>query len=207
MGKQNANYKMSFSTGGLFINESIELARLYQQLPEKDWKQALSVGLEVGLTSLPKSKSNHRTLGEIKNRLICLTDAEIDYLCDEADRQDQANILWLAACRAYRLVREFAVEVIREQYLSYQLDLTLESFDRLFEAKAEWDEDLAALNETTLLRCRQVLFKLMREASIISDDRKILTSYISPALRNLILRNNPADLAIYPGQPLEGENS
>lgn len=207
MGKQNAKYKMSFSTGGLFINESIELARLYQQLPEKDWEQVLNIGVEDGLTSLPKSESNRRTLREIKNRLICLTDDEIDYLCDEADRQDQASILWLATCRAYRLVREFAVEVIREQYLSYQLDLTLESFDRLFEAKAEWDEDLASLSESTISKVRQILFRMMREAMIISDDRKILTSYISPALRNVILRNNPADLAIYPGQPLEGENS
>ncbi len=207
MATHNKKYKMSFGTGGLFINESAELARLYLSMPSPNWEDALNLGLKEGLTSLPKSESNRRTLREIKNRLSSLTEEEIKYFCEDADRQEQASLLWLAACRTYRIIREFAVEVIREQYLSYQLDLPLDSFDRLYEAKAEWDDDLAALTETTFLKVRQVLFRLMREASIISEDRKILSSYLSPALRNLIINNNPADLAVFPGIPLEGDIS
>lgn len=194
---------MSFSTGGLFINESVELARLYQD--NKNWKEALAVAVSDGLTSLPKAESNRRTLREILNRLSGLTEDELCFLIDSSDRQEQASVLWLATCRAYRLVREYAVEVIRERYLSYQLELPLESFDQLYEAKAEWDDELANLSKSTFLKVRQILFRMMREASIISDDNQILTSYISSALRNLIINSNPVDLAIFPGVPLEGE--
>lgn len=90
-----------------------------------------------------------RTLREICNRLAALTDDERDFFLHEADRGDQLALLWLAACRAYRFVREFAVEVLRERYLSFQLDLPLESFDMLFAAKAEWDEGLAKISPST----------------------------------------------------------
>ena len=63
-------------------------------------------------------------------------------MLEDADRTDQQALLWLAACRTYRFVGEFAVEVIRERYLSYQFDLPLEAFDILFDTKAEWDEGI-----------------------------------------------------------------
>lgn len=113
--------------------------------------------LDQGTTALPKTASNRRALREIINRLRTMTAQERKFLLDEADRTDQQALLWLAACRAYRFVHEFALEVIRERYLSYQVDLPLESFDILFEAKAEWDDDLAGLSSSTRKKLRQVL--------------------------------------------------
>lgn len=102
-------YKMSFSTGGLFLNESLEVARLH--LEREPWEQTILRALEEGTTSLPKSASKRRTLREISNRLLTLSDEERTYLIEEADRSDQQALLWLAICRAYRFIREFAVEV------------------------------------------------------------------------------------------------
>ena len=110
-------YKMSFSTGGLFHNESIEIARLHE--PQDSWEETLLQAMEEGTTSLPKAASNRRTTREIINRISCLTEEERDYLVGQANRQEQAALLWLATCRAYRLIREFAVEVIRERHMSY----------------------------------------------------------------------------------------
>lgn len=190
-------YRMSFSTGGLFLNESVDLARLRLRLP--DWQATLTQAAIEGLTSLPKSASRRRTLREIANRLSCLSDDELSFLVEEADRQEQASLLWVAACRAYRLVREFAVEVIQDRYLSFHMDLPLETFDRLYEAKAEWDEDLAAISRSTFLKLRQVLFRMMREAAIINEDNRIVPSYLSLRLRNLIGQSHPSDLAVFPG--------
>ena len=117
------DYKMSFSTGGLFLNESLEVARLHED--GEAWEDTILRAMEEGTTSLPKSASNRRSLREISNRLLTLTDEERAYLVEEADRSEQQAMLWIATCRAYRFVREFAVEVVRERYLSYQLDLPL----------------------------------------------------------------------------------
>lgn len=199
LGKLSANetYKMSFTSGGLFLNESVAVAALHKN--GEDWSQTLVRALEEGATSLPKAASNRRTLREIVNRLSTLGDEEISFLKHDAQRQEQQYLLWIATCRAYRFVREFAVDIICDRYLSYQLDLPLESFDIFFATKADWDDGLASIRDTTRKKLRQILFRMMREASILSADNRIQSTYLSSPLRILIEANRPGDLAFFPG--------
>lgn len=199
---QQQPYKMSFGTGGLLLNESVEVARLH--VPEEPWEDTIRRAMEKGTTALPKAKSNRRTLREISNRLLTLSDAERVFLIEQADRADQQALLWLACCRAYRFIREFAVEVIRERYLSYQYELPPENFDILLDAKAEWHEGLASLRPSTRLKLRQVLFRMMREAGVISADGKIQAALLSSRLKGMIERHNRGDLAVFPGVPVQG---
>lgn len=203
-GGNDQPYKMSFAVGGLLLNESVEVAQLHK--PSEAWDVTLRRALEGGVTSLPKTASRRRTLREIVNRISTLDDEELDYLVMGADRKDQQALLWLATCRAYRFVREFATEVIHERYLSFQLDLPLESFDILFAAKAEWDEGLAGMSPTTRAKLRQVLFRMMRDASVISDDNRILSAYVSPRLKTMLAGKSPQDLAVFPGLSCDGGN-
>lgn len=195
-------YKMSFSTGGLFLNESLEIARLH--IDGEAWLETKRRALKEAELPSPKISSNKRAVIEIVARLETLNPAERDFFVGSADRTDQKALLWLATCRAYRFIREFALEVIRDRYLSFQLDLPLESFDQLFEAKAEWDEGLAAIKDSTRLRLRQVAFKIMREADIISEGNRIQTAILSTRLKALIADHNPAELALFPGIPVDG---
>jgi hypothetical protein len=196
------HYKMSFSTGGLFLNETLAVARLH--VAGEPWSVTISRALTEGATSLPKAASQRRTLREIVNRLSTLTDMERDYLLTEADRGDQLALLWLATCRAYRFVREFATDVLRERYLSFQLDLPLESFDILFAAKAEWDDGLASISPSTRAKLRQVLFRMMREAHVISNDNRIQSAIVSSRLRAMLEQDCPADLVLFPGLARDG---
>jgi hypothetical protein len=197
-----SHYKMSFSTGGLFLNETLAVARLH--VAGEPWSVTISRALTEGATSLPKVASQRRTLREIVNRLSTLNDMERDYLLTEADRGDQLALLWLATCRAYRFVREFATDVLRERYLSFQLDLPLESFDILFVAKAEWDDGLASISPSTRAKLRQVLFRIMREAHVISDDSRIQSAIVSSRLRAMLEQECPADLVLFPGLARDG---
>lgn len=195
-------YKMSFTSGGLFLTESVMVAGMHRS--GEDWKDTLERALHEGTTSLPKAASNRRTLREIVNRLMMLNDDEVRFLIEEAGRQEQQYLLWVAACRAYRFVREYAVEVICDRFLAYQLDLPLESFDIFFEAKADWDDGLASISDSTRNKLRQILFRMTREAGVVSDDHRIQSSYLSPQLRQLLEAANPADLAVFPGVVIEG---
>ncbi|MEO9633047.1 MAG: DUF1819 family protein [Sulfitobacter sp.] len=201
-GSQQKKYQMSFGVGGLLLNESVSVARLHTE--GEPWEQTMLRALDQGATSLPKKASNRRTLREILNRLQTLSAQEREFLLNEADRTDQQALLWLSSCRAYRFVREFALEVIRERYLSYQIDLPLESFDILFEAKAEWDDDLADLSTSTRKKLRQVLFRIMREAEILSGENRIQTAILSQRLIAIIKDRNPAELALFPGVKIDG---
>ena len=189
--------KMSFSTGGLFVNESVELARLHQE--GNDWKDTIATALANGNVSLPKAASNRRTLREIANRVSSLTEDERRFLVEDADRSEKEALLWIATCRAYPFVREFAIEVICERLLSYRLELTLDAFDQFFDKRAEWDEGMAAISLSTRKKLRQVLFRIMREAGVIDLTNTIRSSYLSSRLRALIVSNDQRDLLVFPG--------
>lgn len=199
----NQPYKMSFTSGGLYLNESVELSASY--LKTNDWDETIALAQAEGLTSLPKEKSKRRMLREIVNRLETLSDDELQFLVEDEDRQEQSLLIWISVCRAYRLVREFALEVVQDRYLGYQLELPSETFDLLFEQKAEWDEALASTSSATRVRLRQVVFKIMREAGIISKDHRIQSTYLSTSLRALIEATTPSDLTVFPGVKVEGD--
>ena len=195
-------YRMSFTTGGLFLNESLEVAGLHRD--DESWEDTAKRALDRGTTTLPKSASNRRSLREITNRLRTLTEQERRFLLEDADRTDQQALLWLAACRAYRFVGEFAQEVIRDRYLSYQMDLPLSAFDIALDNKAEWDETLAGLSASTRSKLRQILFRIMREAGILSQDNRIQASILSNRLKEMINDSNTGELAYFPGTLIDG---
>ena len=197
-----SKYRTSFTTGGICLNESVALAGNYNE--SKGWNLAIKDTISNFDLSAPKQKSQRRLLSELSSRLKNLHPNELTFFKSYADIAEQRLLLWLAFCRTYRLVREYALEIVQDQYLAYQLDLSTDSFDLFFEHKAEWDDTLASTAPSTRARLRQVLFKTMREAGIISEENRIQSSYLSPQLRRLIEATNPADLAMFPGVVIEG---
>lgn len=188
---------MSFSVGGLMLNESLAIAHTYR--PGETWACARERLLAQGASSLPKLASQTRALREVYDRIGHLSDAERHYLSAEADRAEQQAVMWLAICRTYRFVHEFAVEVINERYQSWRLDLGHEVFDRFLADKAECDPSLAALSPSTAAKLRQVLFRILREAGVRSVEGRIQPIWLSGRMKRLIEESNPADLRIFPG--------
>ncbi|MDA3889641.1 MAG: DUF1819 family protein [Allgaiera sp.] len=199
--KDLRSYRMSFSTGGLLLNESVDVARLHS--PNERWDETIAHALTEGVASLPKAVSQRRTLREIVNRISALTGAELVLLQETDDRTEQKALLWLATCRAYRFVNEFAVEVLRDRHLSYRIDLPLETFDVFWEEKADWHPELKDISRSTQLKLRQVLFRMMREADVLSDTGTIQTAYLTPQITALIAETRPTDLAVFPGIPFD----
>ena len=192
-----SKYRMSFSVGGLMLNESLVIAHAYQ--PGESWASARERLLAQGASSLPKLASQTRALREVYDRIGYLSDAERQYLSDDADRAEQQAMMWLAICRTYRFVYEFAVEVINERYQSWRLDLGLEVFDRFLAEKAESDPGLAELSASTCAKLRQVLFRILREAGLRSVEGRIQPIWLSERMKRLIEESNPADLQVFPG--------
>ena len=141
VGRQD-EYLMSFGTGGLFINESVAVARLHA--PGEDWDATALTARQRGAFPVRKASSAQRTIREIVNRLKSLTNEELALLVD-GHRSEQTALLWLAACRAYRFIGEFAVEVLNERFLSLRTHLSYDDFDVFLAAKEEWSPKLAGL--------------------------------------------------------------
>lgn len=189
-------YKLSFTTGGLFLTESVDLAASYLETAE--WKVVVRDAGQAVSFSSAKAKSTQRVAREIVNRLSNLTQGELDFLVRDADRNEQSALLWLAICRTYRLAYEFAVEVISERYASYRREISPENYTAFVHDKAEWNAELASRTPATIERSRQVLFKIMREAGLLDIRNQICRMYVSPRLR-AILRQSADDLGVFPG--------
>jgi hypothetical protein len=104
--------------------------------------------------SIHSSESAVRSI----SRLRTLGPDELEFLV-AASHQEQAYLLWLATCRQYRFIADFAVEVLRERYITLKNDLTHEDFDSFFNRKSEWHEELDRIAPATGSKLRQVLFK------------------------------------------------
>lgn len=193
---EQRSYLMSFGTGGLFINESVAVAR--RHVAGADWESTLAAAQENGAFPVRKASSARRSIREIVNRLRQLSADELALFID-GDRSEQAALLWLAACRAYRFIGEFAVEVLSDRFLSLRTDLTYDDFDTFLSAKEEWSPKLAALSPSTRGKLRAVLFRLMREAELLSRDNRIHGAMLSPRVLPMIQAGNPDELRYFPG--------
>ncbi|BCG83581.1 DUF1819 family protein [Mesorhizobium sp. 113-3-3] len=189
-------YLMSFGTGGLFINESVAVARVHA--PAESWDATAVKARQSGAFPVRKASSAQRSIREIVNRLTRLSADELALLID-GERSEQAALLWLASCRAYRFIGEFAVEVLNERFLSLRTDLAYDDFDTFLAAKAEWSQKLAGLSNTTRAKLRAVLFRLMREAEILSPDGRILGAMLSARVLTTIQADHSDELRFFPG--------
>lgn len=171
------------------------MAELYRELG--DWDLVREEGLQRNLLQARTVSTAKRVSRESVARLRMLNDEELDVLIG-GSHQDQAHILWLGVCRLYQFVADFASEVVRERFLSMKIDLTFEDFDAFFNRKSEWHDELDHVSASTRDKLRQVIFRMLREADLLTKDKTINTVILSPTLVELIRKNNPDELLLFP---------
>lgn len=186
---------MSFTTGTLLSHESIVIADLYHQLGDWDAVRTQVIGdNRLQMRTLNASKRIYR---EISSRLRLLTPPQLELLGDSS-LQEQNYLLWLAICRRYRFIYDFAVEVVREKFLRLDRTLTYEDYDAFFHQKAEWHPEVERVAAATRAKQRQVVFKMLREADLLSKDDYLLPAMLTPRLIATIVQDNAAHLAVFP---------
>lgn len=188
-------YSMSFTTGSLFHRESVELVALYLDLG--DWDSVRHKVITDNLLQTRTLNTLKRVCREIISRLKTLSLSELKFLL-ETSHQEQAYLLWLAACRRYRFIADFAIEVLRERYITLKTDLNYEDFDSFFNQKSEWHSELDEIRPATRSKLRQVLFKILREADLLSANNIISAAMISQQLIDLISHCNRREILYFP---------
>ena len=188
-------YSMSFTTAALLGHETLLVAALFADA--QDWSLVRHKTLHENLLQMRTVNSSKRIFREISSRLKQLTPEQLGMLLQN-DRREQNYLLWLAFCKRYRFVYDFAVAVVREQFLRLDMELTYEAYDIFFNDKAEWHPEVERSAPSTRYKQRQIVFKTMREAELLTDQRQIIPALLSSQLTAVIRQDNPAHLAIYP---------
>lgn len=188
-------YRLSFTTGGLFLQESAIAAASFLQLG--DWTATRAQLRVENLLQVRTSAAATRISKEVTARLQELSSEELSALLDLSLR-DQANLLWVAACRRYPFIREFATEVLREHFLVLRRRLVFADFDHFLNAKALWHAELDDIAKSTQLKLRQNLFRMLREADLLSDQYEIHPAQLSPYLAQLLARQGRQVFLVFP---------
>ena len=129
----DAQYRLSFTAGGLLVREARIAALQYQQL--REWTLARSAVDDDNLLQARTVSTGRRLSREVVQRLTELTDAELDLLVDGTSAE-RGKLMWVAACRRYAMLGEFAEEVVRERFLLLAPTLDHSHFDSFARRKA-----------------------------------------------------------------------
>jgi hypothetical protein len=190
-------YALSFTTGALLTREGALLAPLF--IDGRGWEQVRDDAVEGNLLQARTHSTGVRLVRETVKRLSVLTDHEVALLV-EATASERGHLMWVAACRCYELIGEFAEEVLRERFLLLAQTLGYEEFDSFLRAKGLWHEELAALKDSTLQKLRSNVFKMLREAELLSDAGTIVPAVLSERVAARLSASTPSDVRFFPTQ-------
>ena len=188
-------YKLSFIGAGLARRESVQIADLFLAL--SDWTLVRERLVEDNLLQARTLSALQRIGREILFRLQQLEAGELRLLI-ESSPQEQGYLLWLAICRSYRFIADFAVEVLHERYINLTPDLKQAHFDAYFNRKAEWHPELEQITSSTRLKARQILFRMLREANLLTQSYAISPVVLSHRLIEAFPPNRHAELRYFP---------
>lgn len=191
----HTKFSMSFTTGTLLYRASVTIAELYDDM--RDWNAVRDKVIAENRLQMRTLNASKRICREVTSRLKLLTPAQME-IVREGSRQEQHYVLWLALCKRYRFIYDFAVEVVREKYLRLDFDLSYDDYDAFFNAKAEWHPEVERVTDTTRKKQRQFVFKMMREAEVLSEHHHIIPAMLTPRLVEAVGQDDLAHLAVFP---------
>lgn len=191
----SSRYALSFTTGTLLAREAALLAPVY--LEHRDWTKVRDLAVEQNLLQARTYRTGVRLVRETVKRMSALEGRELEILAD-VTASERDHLMWAAACRRYDLVGEFAEDVLRERFLTLAGTISYEDYDSFYRAKAMWHDELDAVSATTYKKLRQVLFKMMVEAELLTANGTIEPALLSARVAECLGRRTPSDLRFFP---------
>ena len=188
-------YELSFTSGGLLATESATVAALY--VADSDWNRIRAVAVEENVLQLRTRTSAVRRVREVVKRLSALSDEEIASLLDLTGT-DQAHLMWAAACRRYGLIGAFAKDVLRERFLTLAGTVAYTDYDSFYRTQAAWHEELNGVTDPTYRKLRQNVFRMLKEAELLSPTGRIEPVLLSARITDLLTARHPSDVRFFP---------
>jgi len=191
-----SKYTFSFTGASVLMAETQIIAAEYYRL--KDWHEARRNILENNLMNKVKQTTLQREFNEIKKRLSELTPDQW-ILLTQGNSDEVMAMIFLSLVKTYRYVNDFLVEVVRTKFYLYDYVLTDSDYIRFYNSKVNEHPELESLTETTAIKVRNVLFRMLQQTHIISDTKHgiITRPMLSQRAEAVIIQDHPAWLAVF----------
>lgn len=195
----HARYALSFTSGALLTREAVIAAPLFLEV--RDWGLVRDRLRSENLLQARTAASGFRLAREVAQRLAVLTDPELELLRD-ASPSERGHLMWVAACRRYALIGDFAEEVVRERFLLLTPTLGYDDFDSFVRGKALWHPELAEVKDSTLQKLRSTVFRMLTEAGLLANG-EIVNAALSERVRDALDAQLLSDLRYLPARDIK----
>ena len=181
----------------MLLNEALKVAEVYLQVG--DWKDTAIRVEKDNLLQRNTVSSLKRVYWEVQRRLKTLSDEEIAFLLQTTLLEDQKQMIFISICRFYGFIRDFVLQILRQDYFSMKTILRDSDYLRFIEDISLTHPEYGRLSEKTRKKVKQVLLRLLVEVGLISSlhEGTILPLIVSPDLQKIIANNNPVELALF----------
>lgn len=164
-------YLLSFTSGGVLYAESMSI--LHELSKTQSWDKARENIINGNLMGSKTLSTSKRLFREIELRLSELDLEDVKIIIDIQYANIQKQILWLCICHRYQFIADFMREVVSDKITVLDYQLHGSDYDRFFNMKSQWHEELDALSESTQKKIKQVLFRMLREVDLLGTGNDI----------------------------------
>jgi len=197
MDKQHSKtYSMAFTAGSTLLHEAVSISLVYRK-QHNDWDAVKLIVLKENILASVKHSSSIRVFREVQQRLALLTENQLDLLI-KGDGGEQKCMVWLAICKRYKFIADFAHEVLNEKVQMFESIISQDDYHAFYHKKASWHEELDNLKESTQQKVRTVIFRMLHEIGYLTDTNRINTILLPETVKGVITEDNPELLSIYP---------
>jgi len=164
--KKMTTYNFSITKGSLFPEDSWHICMDY--LETKDWNQAKALSKSNSIFNTIKEKTFDTKYGLIKSRIDIFP---IDLWAQMTEYEDFVNLLYVSACLRHQILGDFVIEVVREQHLIMQRQLSEDHYRTFMFRKMDDHPEVEKLQEYTLSKIRQTMLRVLSEVDIIESTK------------------------------------
>jgi len=176
-----------------------ELARIVAEafIVSGDWEAVRSSILAGNALQSRSPASGVRVERELRQRLQTLTPTQLQLLA-ESSADDRAAMAWLAMIKFSAFPLEFAADLLRDKLASHDEVLRPSDYENFIEERHASHPELAELAESTRVKIRNVLRRMLFEAGLLTEGPllgHIERSVLSPNAQQAIIADDPQWLA------------
>ena len=185
-------YRFSFTAVGLAPVAMQEVAALYPDCGS--WDAVYARVVQVNTLKCRTTTALRRVAAELVLRLGNLAWEELVRFVE--NRLNERTVFaWLAVCRTYDLVGDFAVEALREAYVTGQKTYEHSDYEKFVNSKLPLHPEFDELSKQTYAKVRQIVFRMTREAGFLDKKGNIIPLVMDTELMNFIPER---DLVFFP---------
>lgn len=190
-----SKYVLSFTAASLRLNEMVKVAKAAQE----DDISNLNMVKESGVVfSSVKNRTTDREFREIRKRLEKLTSEQKNILIN-GDLNSQKQIAFLAVCKHYAFIRDFAIEVIRDKVLVFEFQIREPDYNAFINSKILLHPELEGFAKSTQKKAKQVMYRILEQAGIINNavDKTIQPQILHQDVIRAVVKDDPSFLKIF----------